>query len=103
MVDNRLKRFGMRGDVRRIDGRDDEVARRRGSGRIHVGAAARELLPSLLPAGHPYRLQVERFLEERAAADTARFRAYWLKKFDRPGRESVWDRFAGRLEERVRK
>ena len=58
-------------------------------GDLNDAVASGELLAKSMPAS-PERAQVERFLEERAAALAQRFRKDWSEGFDAPGQELWW-------------
>jgi CHAD domain-containing protein len=62
-------------------------------GDANDSAAAGRLIGRLLPGKQ--RRAVEKFLADRGASDTARFRAYWREEFDAPGRERAWMRYLG--------
>jgi CHAD domain-containing protein len=64
-------------------------------GEVNDSVVARKLIQKSMRMS-PLRARAERFLEERAAAQSAEFRRNWTEVFDAPGHEQRWARYLAR-------
>jgi len=65
-------------------------------GALNDCAATRDLIAAKLPQHDPERERFEGFLAERGKRESAKFRRYWSRSFDRPGQEERWLRYLSR-------